>query len=983
MEKSAVSFQARARTIDHLGKGQIADAPTAISELWKNSYDAYARDVALHLFDGDLKTGAIIDNGCGMTFQQLIESWLVIGTESKSQKRQLPDIDRFGLAVRTTQGEKGIGRLSTAFLSPVTLLITKKIDSDFSVALIDWRFFENPYLSLHDIVVPMTEIVELSDLEKEVPDLLLQLKGNLKLLESSSSVRAAWARYSNEQLEGDESITLEATTEGKIIRFCEDYQFDEKVLETWLPLLGKTQELDGGIHGTALILVDLTRELSLITNSGDLAKKDHELEQIELAVVDTLRSFYNPYERNEDSLSYEIKAFQINDGVKDILRQHDVFTRDDFDALEHKVEGIIDCRGWFKGRVTAFGKDLGDITLTNNINLSAGSKAGEFRIKLGTFEHDKGLSSLSASQIDSFETIAAKHSGLLIFRDNLRVLPYGRTDNDFFQVEERRGKSAGRYFFANRRLFGQILLTHEENNQLKDKAGREGFVKNQASREFRSIVEGVLVGLADKYFGRKSEDRKVLLAIVKKEKAQQKEAQTKARRMTQKTFISSLDEQTPILDEKSQNLKELVFKVDSDASGSNLNEWMEELEGLESERTRLKTPSQPPKLGKHEDKYRQYRDAYSEFSELVKVTSEKLNKLNDLQEGASKLVKSKKRFDRNQALLNSQVNKYSKGIFNKLSTLEDLWHESSAVDRKTFHEQAVGLIDEVTENSNIPSVLNSLDAIYMQLSDDYAVKYNGIIKALDRLENGINLEFAFSIAEEEKTYFEEKASQLQSLAQLGISVEVLAHEIEAQDGLVTRGLNSLPSETKKHPGFVTAMNAHKALTAHIRFLSPLKLSGYQARQEISGKDIQTHIMKFFRDRFERQRVDLQVSEEFLDVCLRDLPSRIYPVFINILNNALYWVCLGDMDKRAIKIGLIGDEVVIANSGPPVDVDDSERIFDLFTTKRANGHGVGLYLCKENLAVAHHKIRYSSERDIKLIEDGANFVISFNGLEILP
>ena len=38
-----VSFQTRARTIDHLGRGQIADAPTAVSELWKNAYDAYAK----------------------------------------------------------------------------------------------------------------------------------------------------------------------------------------------------------------------------------------------------------------------------------------------------------------------------------------------------------------------------------------------------------------------------------------------------------------------------------------------------------------------------------------------------------------------------------------------------------------------------------------------------------------------------------------------------------------------------------------------------------------------------------------------------------------------------------------------------------------------------------------------------------------------------------------------------------------------------
>ncbi|MEI6846997.1 MAG: hypothetical protein WCK32_03015 [Chlorobiaceae bacterium] len=38
----AIAFKTRARTIDHLGREQIADCPTAISELWKNAYDAYA-----------------------------------------------------------------------------------------------------------------------------------------------------------------------------------------------------------------------------------------------------------------------------------------------------------------------------------------------------------------------------------------------------------------------------------------------------------------------------------------------------------------------------------------------------------------------------------------------------------------------------------------------------------------------------------------------------------------------------------------------------------------------------------------------------------------------------------------------------------------------------------------------------------------------------------------------------------------------------
>lgn len=35
-----ISFQTAARLVDHLGREQIAYTPTAISELWKNAYDA-------------------------------------------------------------------------------------------------------------------------------------------------------------------------------------------------------------------------------------------------------------------------------------------------------------------------------------------------------------------------------------------------------------------------------------------------------------------------------------------------------------------------------------------------------------------------------------------------------------------------------------------------------------------------------------------------------------------------------------------------------------------------------------------------------------------------------------------------------------------------------------------------------------------------------------------------------------------------------
>ena len=44
------NFRTKARAIDLLGKNQIADLPTAITELWKNGYDAYGDYLVARLY---------------------------------------------------------------------------------------------------------------------------------------------------------------------------------------------------------------------------------------------------------------------------------------------------------------------------------------------------------------------------------------------------------------------------------------------------------------------------------------------------------------------------------------------------------------------------------------------------------------------------------------------------------------------------------------------------------------------------------------------------------------------------------------------------------------------------------------------------------------------------------------------------------------------------------------------------------------------
>ncbi|MEC4090278.1 sensor histidine kinase [Pseudoalteromonas rubra] len=1022
--RKSVSFKARARTIDHLGKGQIADAPTAVSELWKNSYDAYARNVALHLYDDDVKCGAIIDDGCGMTFEQLSDSWLTVGTESKTKKSLLPLEDRFGLSNRFTQGEKGIGRLSTAFLAPVTLIVTKKMNSRYSAALIDWRLFENIYLSLNDIKVPMSEFDRLEELPTLFKQLQVDMLENLALEPEENDtdallLRNVWKKFSADELEAFNNQKAGGkyghfhSTESQIKTLCESFVFNQHYLEQWEVLLKNTNELDGEAHGTALFLLDLNRDLEVLTNRGDLDRNADEYIAIKENLVDTLRAFVNPYlslksendgetdelrleetkgtqeERDNKALNfkYEIKQFDkefwINHGDKTILDYQDSFRYHDFQKLEHKIEGIIDEKGWFRGDITAFGIDFKEVVFPcRSPGMSEFTLTGEFQIQLGGYEADSTKSTHTDIEHDFIDDQANKYSGLMIFRDNLRVLPYGRVDNDFFEIEERRTRNAGRYFWSSRKLFGVISLSQKYNGMLRDKAGREGFIRNKTTIEFKSLVKNLLLTLADRYFGGKSENRKEMLELLSKNKKKQKKAQKASAKINKKTFISTLSKNEPVLDSKLTEIKALHAELDSGVSLTlnYLDELVNKIEQADLLRTDISVPNKPAKIDSElEGRYRTYRDMFAELSELLNTCKIRLNEL----EAKGKLIppieSAEKKYKACEASINKQLSKYTSSIEKTFERLNYFWRQQAKEDKKQFEYHSIELLDSVTNEMDVTQTLNTFDRIAVTLSDDFAYKYDAFLRALEKLENGIDLDSAFIIAEEEHAKAEREVNQIRSLAQLGISFEVIAHELSAQDQLVTRSLNSMSSDAKKQIGFQNALRAHKQFTEYLRFLSPLKLSGYQSRDDISGSEIVKNIQVFFRDRFEKQNIELKISEEFEKINIVDVKSRIIPVFINILNNALYWVGLSE--SREIKIDVINDLVVIANSGPAVDQDDVERLFELFYSRRSGGNGVGLYLSRQNLAVAHHKIWYAVDEGEMLIKDGANFVIKFRGMEI--
>ncbi len=148
------TFQARARTLDMLGRQQIAGVPTAISELFKNAHDAYAERVEVDFFRTE-RLFVLRDDGIGMSRRDFEERWLTLGTDSKVKEAGLKPIGPPpGMAERPMLGEKGIGRLAIASIGPSLLILTRArrpAKAPLVCAFVHWGVFALPVPDLIDV----------------------------------------------------------------------------------------------------------------------------------------------------------------------------------------------------------------------------------------------------------------------------------------------------------------------------------------------------------------------------------------------------------------------------------------------------------------------------------------------------------------------------------------------------------------------------------------------------------------------------------------------------------------------------------------------------------------------------------------------------------------------------------------------------------------------------------------------------------------
>lgn len=980
-------FRTKARTVDMLGRQQIADASTAISELFKNAHDAYADHVEVDFFRSDSLL-VIRDDGIGMTYEEFESNWLVLGTDIRLEVLEMrqPHI-LLDKPERSIMGEKGIGRLAIAYLGSQVLVLTRSAiegeGDNLTLSYIHWGLFEQPAINLDDIDIPIHRIS--SGKLPSSKDIAVLLK------ENTANIKSLQKKFPQCDFRS-------------IISDIADFQVDPQDFEQSISGLSLSDHKSGTHFYIApandTILVDIRSEQD--SGSKDFSK-------FLLGFCNTTFGVDEP-----PILETAFRFWPTDSQFEELIGPAEFFTKDDLAMSDQFVSGEIDEYGQFKGMVRVYDQEYPDHVISWKDGGGKPTDCGPFEVEFGYLQ---GVQRESMAEPDDWTKLNKKLlmiGGLYVYRDRIRILPYGNSDIDWLDIELRRNKGMGYYFFSYRRIYGSVSLTKQSNAALREKAGREGFQKGKAYRQFKKVLENLFVQLAADFFRKEAplggyfqERKDELDRLERARRKREQQTTTKRNKLTEAldVFFSKTQESMPeseiaALRQHTQNRMKIASELgDPDDASTELLDAEREANQKLAELQSTYTIARPrgvgftKQLARDWEAYQMERARLEEavFAPFVKEVGQALGSM----AAQAKIYIDQRR--RLQELIKNVADKQSAQIRAEATALQKATADTKRAAVHTARSALKELrdaIEEVKENlaykdlSDLrPEQIEEVRSTYEQRIDAVASRNTeklgsvrellaSITESLEQRMEISQLDMAEAM-ETELQSLREQADMDEELVQLGLAVAVINHEFEAAIKMIRRQLRELRSWARANDDILPIYQEIKTnfdhLDAHLNLFTPLQRRLYRDKIGIRGKEIVHYVRALFSVRLERHHIRLEATQEFLDSIVQSYPSTIYPVFVNLLDNFIFW--LKDVPgERLISLDCTNSVYHIENNGPPIHKRDVEAIFEQGFSRKPHGRGLGLFISRRVLSKEDMTLDLDPELNL---DDGVRFNLSWN------
>jgi len=159
---------------------------------------------------------------------------------------------------------------------------------------------------------------------------------------------------------------------------------------------------------------------------------------------------------------------------------------------------------------------------------NAGSVLKDRSVECGSFEFGFYVFDFSAQapakyKLDPDDKKILKDHRIYLYRDNIRVYPYGESNDDWLHIDAYRGTISAGHFLSNDQVVGFVNISQTNNPKLKDKTNREGLIdEGDATDDFITILQTFLAYVRQHPYAiyRKKIEKKKNQNVFKKEQIQ-------------------------------------------------------------------------------------------------------------------------------------------------------------------------------------------------------------------------------------------------------------------------------------------------------------------------------------------------------------------------------------------------------------------------------------------------------------------------------
>jgi Signal transduction histidine kinase regulating C4-dicarboxylate transport system len=464
-----------ARLLTMLGEQLIKNERIALIELIKNSYDADANwvKVTFENFGKDFEINpnsriVIEDDGHGMSASVIKKHWLNPATPVKKIKKR--SIERTSSG-RVIQGEKGIGRFAILKLGRKINIITRAENEDIeNIVEYDFTRYDDEFLTedgrekelfIDDIKVTLTQREPELIIPREV-----YLSNIIKVIRLPHGTRI-------------EISNLKGTwSENKLKEIYRDLTRFESIFASILNKENANKEEDAN-------KVDTNKEEDANKNSFIVALYKDDVPQL----------FQEDYIEMLNFLLQERAVFRIENGR--------------FNADSSEFFFLINGQ---EMKLSITDPDITGIDIFRNHFGKKGEVLMERNIECGSFDFgfyifDFAPDAPERYKLDRQDKNILRGHRIYLYRDGVRVYPYGEPDDDWLHIDADRGTKSAGSFLSNDQVVGYINITQKGNPKLQDKTNREGLIEQgNATSDFIALIRIILAYLRAKPYARYRND---------------------------------------------------------------------------------------------------------------------------------------------------------------------------------------------------------------------------------------------------------------------------------------------------------------------------------------------------------------------------------------------------------------------------------------------------------------------------------------------